>query len=375
MEPSVTDLQVPSVTAAEVMEGGYQVVDVRSPTEYADGHMPGSLNMPLLDDAQRAVVGVTYKEQGAPRARMVAMEVVTPGLSGYLRELADLASGQPRGRRLAIMCWRGGERSRNVVLLLALIGLHVVAVSGGYRAYRREVLAGLEQWRPTLPVVTLYGHTGGGKSALLRGLAEIAPHIRGLRPWPLDLEQLALHRGSLLGGLNQPGPRRQKDFDSLLWDQLRRPKGDYLVVEGEGGKIGRIFLPARVAEAVRTGMPVLVKTSLESRTERIIQEYVPEGWGKTDVESFRRSLGMIASRVSRETFVSLETAFDDGRFTDVVRELLVDYYDPLYQRSCVDGRRFVWEFETGADPAEDARRFAEHMAPLIEEVSSPDFPS
>jgi hypothetical protein len=126
---------------------------------------------------------------------------------------------------------------------------------------------------------------------------------------------------------------------------------------------------------VRTGMPVLVKTSLESRTERIIQEYAPEGWGKTDVESFQRSLGMIASRVSRETFVSLETAFDDGRFTDVVRELLVDYYDPLYQRSCVDGRRFVWEFETGADPAEDARRFAEHMAPLIEEVSSPDFPS
>lgn len=370
----MTDLQVPSLTAAEVMEGGFQVVDVRSPVEYVDGHMPGSINLPLLDDAQRAVVGVTYKEQGAARARMVAMQEVTPGLDRYLRELAALAACQPRGRRLAVMCWRGGERSRNVALLLALVGVHVTVVSGGYKAYRREVLAGLEQWRPSVPVVTLYGHTGAGKSALLRGLFQIAPHMRGLRPWPVDLEQLALHRGSLLGGLNQPGLRRQKDFDSLLWDELRHPKGDYLVVEGEGGKIGRIFLPARVAEAVRTGLPVLVKASVENRAERIMQEYAPEGWDATDVASFRRGLGMIAPRVSRETFVSLETAFDDGRFIDVVRELLVGYYDPLYQRSCVEGRRFVAELEIGADPAEDARRFVRIMARLIEEVPSPDTP-
>ncbi len=356
------------------MEGGFQVVDVRSPVEFADGHMPGSINLPLLDDAQRAVVGAIYKEKGAARARIAAMDEVTPGLTAYLHELIDLAASQPRGRRLAIMCWRGGERSRNVALLLALVGIHVVVLSGGYRAYRREVLAGLASWTPSVPVVTLYGHTGAGKSALLRGLAEIAPHIRGLRPWPLDLEELALHRGSLLGGLNQPGLRRQKDFDSLLWDELRRPRGDYLVVEGEGGKIGRIFLPTRVAEAVRTGLPVLVKGSVESRAERIIREYAPEGWDETDVSSFRRGLGMIASRVPRKTVVSLETAFDDGRFTDVVRELLVDYYDPLYQRSCVEGKRFVWEFEAGADPAEDARRFARNMARLIEEVPSPDFP-
>ena len=375
MGPSVTDLQVPTVTAAEVMGNGFQVVDVRSPVEYADGHMPGSINMPLLDDPQRAAVGATYKEKGAAQARIVAMEEVTPGLNRYLRELLDLAALQPRGRRLAIMCWRGGERSRNVVLLLALVGMHVVMVSGGYRAYRREVLAGLEQWKPPVPVITLYGHTGAGKSALLRGLAELAPHVRGLRPWPLDLEELALHRGSLLGGLNQPGLRRQKDFDSLLWDELRHPKGDYLVLEGEGGKIGRIFLPARMAEAVRAGSPVLVKASVESRAERIMQEYAPEGWDQTDVDSFRRSLGLIAPRVPRKTYVSLETAFDDGRFTDVVRELLVDYYDPLYQHSCVEGRRFVWEFETGPDPAEDARRFVGNMARLIEEVSSPDTPS
>jgi tRNA 2-selenouridine synthase len=363
------------VAAAEVMEGGFQVVDVRSPGEYADGHMPGSVNKPLLDDTQRALVGTAYKQHGAPYARIAALDAITPGLSAYLHDLVDLAATQPRGRRLAIMCWRGGERSRNVVLLLALIGVHALAVSGGYRAYRQEVLAGLEGWRPPVPVVTLYGHTGAGKSALLRGLAQIAPQLPAPRPWPLDLEDLALHRGSLLGGLNQPGQRRQKDFDSLLWDDLRHPGGDCLVMEGEGGKIGRIFLPTRVAEAVRGGLPVLVKASVECRARRIMEEYAPETWDENEVRSFRKSLGLIGARLSPDKLASLETAFDDGRFTDVVRDLLVDYYDPLYQRSCVEGRRFVWEFETGADPVEDARRFVSGIARLIEEVPSPGIPS
>jgi tRNA 2-selenouridine synthase len=256
-----------------------------------------------------------------------------------------------------------------VVLLLALIGVHAVTVAGGYRAYRREVVGGLDHWRPPVPVVTLYGHTGAGKSALLRGLAEIAPGLRGPRPWPVDLEQLALHRGSLLGGLNQPGERRQKDFDALLWDELRRPRGDYLVLEGEGGKIGRIFLPAGVAAAIRTGLPVHVWAALGTRGERILREYAPEGWDTLDTERFRRSLELISTRLPRHTFLSLETAFDDGRFTDVVQGLLVEHYDPLYQRSCVEGRRFVLEFETSSDPAQDARRFARNMARLIREVS------
>jgi tRNA 2-selenouridine synthase len=368
----VTDLQVPSISAAEVMEGGFQVVDVRSPSEFAEGHMPGAVNRPLLDDAQRAAVGITYKHEGAARARVVAMEQVSAGLSLYLGGLAELARAQPRGRRLAIVCWRGGERSRNVVLLLALIGVHAVTVAGGYRAYRREVLCSLEAWRPAVPVFTLYGHTGSGKSALLRGLAEIGPSLRGPRPWPLDLEQLALHRGSLLGGLNQPGERRQKDFDALLWDELRHPRGDYLVLEGEGGKIGRIFLPTSVAAAIRTGQPVFVRAPLETRAERILREYAPESWGTADAERFRRSLELIAARLPRQTFLSLETAFDDGRFTEVVQGLLLEYYDPLYQRSCVEGRRFLLEFDTGPDPAEDARRFAQNMARLIREVP-PDF--
>jgi tRNA 2-selenouridine synthase len=362
---TVTDLQVPSISAAEAMEGGFQVVDVRAPSEFADGHMPGSLNQPFLDDATRAEVGVVYKQEGAARARLAAMELVGAGLPQYLGELVGLARSQPKTRRLAIMCWRGGERSRNVALLLALVGVHAVTVEGGYRAYRKEVLNGFAAWRPPMPVYTLFGHTGAGKSALLRALAELAPSLHAPRPWVVDLEDLALHRGSLLGGLNQPGERRQKDFDSLLWEELRRPQGDYLVLEGEGGKIGHIFVPLSVADAIRGGTPVLVTAPVAVRAERIMREYAPEGWDATDRERFLRSLKFIAARLSRERVLFLERAFADGRFTDVVEGLLVDYYDPLYQRSCVEGRPFVLEFETTSDAASDARRFASDVARLI----------
>jgi tRNA 2-selenouridine synthase len=368
MGPPVTDLTVPSVTAAEVMEGGFQVVDVRSPGEFVDGHVPGSVNHPFLDDEQRAAVGLAYAKEGASRARMVGLEQVAPGLVAYLNGLVELARSQPRGRRLAVMCWRGGERSRNVVLLLALLGVHVVTVSGGYRAYRREVLSRLREWRPPVPVVTLYGHTGSGKSALLRALAEAAPDAGRPRPWVVDLEQLALHRGSLLGGLNQPGRRRQKDFDALLWDELRHVRGDYLLLEGEGGRIGRIYLPGTVAQAVRNGLPVKVDAPLEERVARIVQEYAPERWGADEEARFRKGLGLIGGRLSKKNLHSLESAFDDGRFTDVVRELLVVYYDPLYRKSSVEGRDFVWEFQTSSDPRADAHRFVRGIGPIIREV-------
>jgi len=351
------------------MEGGFQVVDVRSPSEFAEGHMPGAVNLPLFDDDQRALIGTVYRKDGAARARMMGVELASPGLAEYLGNLVELARSQPRGRRLAIMCSRGGERSRNVALLLVLVGVHTPTVAGGYRAYRREVLAGLDRWQPPVPVLTLYGATGSGKTALIRALTEISPEVERPQPWAVDLEGLACHRGSLMGGLNQTVERGQKEFDALLYEELRHPRGGYLVLEGESGRIGAIHVPAGVAEAIRTGMPVHVSAPVSERSGRILREYAPEGWDEKEVERFRGGLEAIGRRLPRKTLLSLETAFDDGRFTDVVEGLLVDYYDPLYQRSCVDGKDFVLEFTTGPDPVEDARRFVRSAARLIREVS------
>lgn len=353
-------ITVPSVGVQEATEGGLTLVDVRSPSEFAEGHVPGALNLPLLGDGPRAVVGVTYRDGGAPAARMAAVDLIAAGLPDYLRALKAVAS---RGDRLAIMCWRGGERSRNVVLLLALIGVRAVQVVGGYKAYRRWVLDRLDTYHPECPVVTLYGHTGAGKTALLHALRGV--ETEQVRPYVVDLEGLALHRGSLLGGLYQPGVRTQKQFDALVWDTLRHAAATYIVVEGEGGKIGHIFLPRTVSQLVRGGIPVLVTASVEARAERILREYAPERWTVADAARFRKSLQMIGARLPAATIAALSAAFDDGRFYDVVWGLLVSYYDPLYQRSSVDGREFALVLETGDDPVSDARRLAALLVPLV----------
>lgn len=353
-------IPVPAVSVEEAVESGLTVVDVRSPREFAEGHVPGALSLPLLGDAPRAAVGLAYREGGPLDARLAAMDLISADLPGYLRTLKAAAA---RSDGLAVMCWRGGERSRNVVLLLALIGVRAVQVTGGYKAYRRWVLDGLEGWVPDIPAFTLYGHTGSGKTALLRALRGL--EVAGTRPSVVDLEGLALHRGSLLGGLYQPGVRTQKQFDALLWDALRGLGGDYIVLEGEGGKIGPIFLPRVASDLVRGGVPVLVTASVEARTERILREYAPERWAADDTARFRKSLGLIGERLPGAQVDALRTAFDDGRFYDVVRGLLVSYYDPLYQRSSVEGREFVLVFETGDDPVADARRLAEALPPLM----------
>jgi len=358
---------VPRISAAEAVDGSYVLVDVRSPREYAEGHTPGALSLPLLDDEQRAAVGLIYKTRGAQQARLMAMDLVSADLPSYLRALGLLSR---EGMRPAVMCWRGGERSRNVVLLSAAAGVHAVQVEGGYKAYRRWVLDGLAAWRPDRPVVTLYGHTGAGKTAVLRALGRLAGEMSPRRPWVVDLEGLALHRGSLLGGLHQPAERTQKDFDALLWDALRRPTGDYLVVEGEGGKIGRLFLPERVAALVREGTPVLVTASVEDRAQRIVAEYSPGTWASSDVARFRRGLDLIGGRLPPEESAALRRAFDDGRFDAVVTRLLVAYYDPLYQRSSVEGRGFVYTLHSGAEPARDARRLATALAEHLQDRSS-----
>ena len=358
---------VPRISAAEAVDGSYVLVDVRSPREYAEGHTPGALSLPLLDDEQRAAVGLIYKTRGAQQARLMAIDLVSADLPSYLRALGLLSR---EGMRPAVMCWRGGERSRNVVLLSAAAGVHAVQVEGGYKAYRRWVLDGLAAWRPDRPVVTLYGHTGAGKTAVLRALGRLAGEMSPPRPWVVDLEGLALHRGSLLGGLHQPAERTQKDFDALLWDALRRPTGDYLVVEGEGGKIGRLFLPERVAALVREGTPVLVTASVEDRAQRIVAEYSPGTWASSDVARFRRGLDLIGGRLPPEESAALRRAFDDGRFDAVVTRLLVAYYDPLYQRSSVEGRGFVYTLHSGAEPARDARRLATALAEHLQDRSS-----
>lgn len=355
--------QIETITAEGAVRGSYVIVDVRSPAEFADGSVPGAINLPLLDDAQRAMVGIAYKEDGPRQARLRAMDAVSSSLPLYLRSIQAVSGS---GRQPAIMCWRGGERSRNVILLLALIGVRAKQVEGGYKAYRRWVLDGLAGWKPDRPAITLYGHTGAGKTAVLRALRGQARDLPPPAPHVLDLEGLALHRGSLLGGLNQPGERGQRDFDALVWEQLDSPEGDYWIVEGEGGKIGNIHVPSALAEMIRTGMPVLLRSPTDRRVERIVEEYAPGKWTEKEREDFLSGLEVIGKRLPLREREQLRRDFEGGRFEEVVERLLAIYYDPLYEQSSILGKEFSLILDSTGDPYRDAAALAEGMKPLIE---------
>lgn len=355
------ELALPRITAAELSAKACTVVDVRSPAEFAEGHLPGALNLPLLEDEQRAEVGTAYHRDGSDSARVEAMRLISRSLPAYLELLRTLSA---RSECLAIMCWRGGDRSGNVVRLLQLVGVRALQLEGGYRAYRRWLLDGLAVWHPPGPVITLYGYTGSGKTAVLRAMRRLAPKWPGPRPAVVDLEGLALHRGSLLGGLNQPGRRSQKDFDALLWEELKALRGDYLILEGESAKIGHIFLPARVAEAIRGGIPVQLESTPEERAARILQEYAPKGWSVEEEADFAESLRRIASRAPAAASV-VGTAFDEGRYEQAVQALLASYYDPLYHRSCVQEKAFAYTLESSGNPVRDAERLLRDLPALL----------
>lgn len=338
------------------------IIDVRSPREFREGSIPGSVNLPLLDDEARAQVGTAYVQQGGKAARLLALDLLSPNLSRYVRDLLDAI---PEGKRPAVLCWRGGERSRNVVLFLALVGVHAVQIKGGYRAYRRWVREGLATWQPKVPIFTLYGYTGSGKTRLLRAIRALSESVPRPRPWVLDLEALALHRGSLLGSLNQPAARTQKDFEALLWEEVREAKGDFLVTEGESRRIGPVAVPERVAEAIRSGVAVWVETPLRERVQHILEEYAPYQWTPEDSSLFLRSLARIGERLSGEQVRFLRSAFNDGRFEDVATDLLTWYYDPLYQKSSVEGKEFALRLDTSCDAHEDARKAIAKMRSML----------
>jgi len=289
------------------------------------------------------------------------MVLVSRTLPAYLELLRTLSA---RSECLAVMCWRGGDRSGNVVRLLQLVGVRAVQLEGGYRAYRRWLLDGLAAWHPPGPVITLYGYTGSGKTAVLRAMRRLAREWPRPRPAVVDLEGLALHRGSLLGGLNQPGRRSQKGFDALLWDELRHLRGDYLLLEGESAKIGHIFLPTRVAEAIRGGIPVQLESTPDERAARILREYAPKDWSAEEEAAFAESLKRIASRAPGAAS-EVSAAFGEGRYEQAVQALLASYYDPLYHRSCVQEKAFAYTLESSGHSVRDAERLLRDLPALL----------
>lgn len=241
----------------------YCLVDVRSPREFAEARIPGALNLPLFSDEERLLLGTTYWQGGINQAKLLGLSLAAPRLPQLVEKMLVCAAG----REIVLYCWRGGMRSRSLSSVMETMGYPVWQLIGGYKAFRRHVLSYLNNTKIRVPVFVLNGFTGVGKTLLLRELV-----IRGVPV--LNLEEMANHRGSAFGAVGLGGSRSQKDFEALLFFALLDlQEAPYLLVEGEGKKIGPVLLPDFLYHAMQEGQHILLEASLDVRVERILKEY------------------------------------------------------------------------------------------------------
>ena len=322
---------LPALSVEKALAEDMLLLDVRTAEEFAKGSIPGARSFPLFDDLERAEIGTIYKQVGRDAAVVKGLEFFEPRLQQFLLSLSAIKSQQ-----LVVYCARGGMRSASVVRLLEENGFRVSQMQGGYKYYRQFILQQLEN--PTPPLIVLHGQTGVGKTLILQKL-----------PDHLDLEGLAQHRSSLFGAINKT-PRTQKDFEALLVKKLSQlPEDLFLFVEGESRKVGQVFIPQSFANAMKSGILVLLKASLETRISRIVEEYnICDEQSIQQIDSILQSLKVALGKVKVE---QLRLWLKQGEIENIVHMLLVDYYDPRYQHA-MSGYDF--ELELSAEDLKQA---------------------
>lgn len=290
------------------------VIDVRSPQEFAHGHIPGARSLPLFTDEERAIVGTLYKQQGRDAAVLEGLRTVGPKLAGIVSQARAIA---PDGR-IRVHCWRGGERSGSVAWLLDRAGFPlVVTLKGGYKAFRREVLASFAD-PPVLRV--LGGYTGTGKTETLK-------HLKALGEQVIDLEALAHHKGSAFGALGELPQPTSEHFENLLWDALRGMDGARPVwVEDESLMIGRCRIPQPFFDAMRSALLLFAEMPQEERAARLVADY-----GSFPAEGLAEAVKRIERRMGPQHCKAALEALRNGDLRTVAI-LTLTYYDKAYLR-------------------------------------------
>lgn len=303
------------------------IIDVRSPAEFAEDHIPGAINLPVLDDAERAEIGTLYVQTSKFLARRRGAALVARNIAVHLE---GALSDRPGGFRPLVYCWRGGQRSGAMVTVMDQVGWPVTRLDGGYQTWRRRVLSRLYDADPDPHpgareprLVLLDGPTGAGKTAVLGLLAE-----RGVQV--LDLEGLARHRGSLFGAMEGPQPA-QRLFESRLTTALdafdpARP----VVVEAESSRIGRLTLPPRLWAAMKAAPRIALIAPLEDRAGFSLQAYAALA---SDPAGLDEALSRLPVRHGRARIAHWRAMAASGELASLIADLLEVHYDPAYRRA------------------------------------------
>ncbi len=320
------------------------MADVRSPGEFAKGHIPGAVNIPLFSDDERAQVGTCYKQQGQQQAIDLGLELVGPKMAGFVKAARLLAENK---EGLLVHCWRGGMRSGSMAWLFETAGIPSFTLVGGYKAFRNHVLSAYVN---PYKLCIVGGETGCGKTEILQQIALQNHQI-------LDLEAIASHRGSSFGALGMSVQPTVEQFENNLWNELRKlDPAKPIWIEDESRSIGRVFVPAAFWAQMEAAHVFRISIPHELRVQRLLRDY-----GTFPVEMLREAVQRISKRLGGlDTQRALE-ALSNGDLETVVR-LTLRYYDKAYNYPYLrKPKEQVTLVETPEDnPAANAERILRH---------------
>jgi tRNA 2-selenouridine synthase len=329
------------------------ILDARSPSEYALDHLPGAISAAVLDDAQRAEVGTVNAEQGAFEAKRLGAGLVAQNI-GQL--IATRFAHHGRDWKPLVYCWRGGQRSGSLATVMARIGWHTSVMEGGYRAFRRYVIDDLSQRAPAIPWMVVAGRTGSAKSRLLQALAQAGEQV-------LDLEDLARHRGSVLGAWPGDPQPAQKHFETCVWDALRRfDLRRPVFVESESRKIGQCQVPEPLIHAMRASTVVVIEADVAVRSRFLLDEYVHF---RSDPPGLMRMLDKLIALHGAERVAQWRSLIEADQWDTLVERLLREHYDPSYDRSMQRNFTRLEQAATVTLPGADAPGIAQAVQSLI----------
>jgi tRNA 2-selenouridine synthase len=297
------------------------VLDARSPAEYAEDHLPGAINTPVLDDEERALVGTVYKQRSAFEAKRVGAPIAARNIA---RAIEERFADKPRTWRALVYCWRGGGRSGALAHVLRQVGWNAVRLDGGYKAFRRQVVADLDAMPERIRFHVVCGATGSGKSRLLEALAKVGAQV-------LDLEVLAAHRGSVLGDLPDAPQPTQKSFETAIWNALSGfDPGRPVYVESESRKVGNLRVPERLIERMRAARCFRLEAAESSRVALLLEDYAHF---VARPDALAEKLRCLTALHGSERIEGWIGRLGRGEWSALVCDLLHSHYDPAYRRS------------------------------------------
>lgn len=288
------------------------VVDVRSPGEFARGHIPNSYNIPLFTDEERATIGTTFKKKGRNKAIIEGLDIVGPQMSQKVKEALKIA----KHRKLLLYCWRGGMRSSSLAWLFNQVGIETKTLKGGYKTYRRNAH---EVFATDFRFIVLGGMTGSGKTAILSEVKQMGQQV-------IDLEGLANHKGSAFGGIGQNPQPTTEHFENMLFEELNKldPQKE-IWVEDESHSIGSVFLPKVMYDKMQQSLTIAVERPFAIRADRLEREYA-----ELSPDQLAASVNRISKRLGGDNTKLCIEGITKGEFRKAI-EICLGYYDKTYR--------------------------------------------